>query len=484
MGLDKARIGFVVGMMLYWQAIINQIFPPSLMGFDNSGFAPRADYSIGTFIVILIAGVIYALFEKRMLRFFCNALCVALLLILFLISLVSFSFIDRVDSAYKAAYTANFILYALLLFGLTVSWGRIASSFSMRRLLIDVPLSMVCTVVLASAGSYILELFGISNSYMQMLCPILSGACLVVMLNTSYCSRSPMGELSIVTIVKNGDSQLMACAILTLYLFFTSIYWSVNTEGMGPAISAIMDDSSHKIALLLLTVLFYIVMKKNPNALSNYPYFIIFFISICIGALYLVALFWESSSWLCSAVVLPTRAFSIFLFWVLLLDFCKRRSISFSTIVAVLFLPIVSITWIVAYLFYKFWGELASEVSPEVLILVLVLTAAFILMLATFQYIGSQRNETISIKRSRLLSAASDEVERTGVYNQFKDLYGLTDRETDVLVLICEGNTKKRIAELLGVSVSSVQTYSKGLYSKVGIHSKQELIDMVRDSEC
>lgn len=59
---------------------------------------------------------------------------------------------------------------------------------------------------------------------------------------------------------------------------------------------------------------------------------------------------------------------------------------------------------------------------------------------------------------------------------------GLTPREHEIATLITQGNSQKRIAELLGLSYSTVQSYTKGIYPKMGVHSKQELVDLAAAS--
>lgn len=56
---------------------------------------------------------------------------------------------------------------------------------------------------------------------------------------------------------------------------------------------------------------------------------------------------------------------------------------------------------------------------------------------------------------------------------------GCTAREQDVLALLVAGNTYKRVAELLDVTENTVQYHSKNIYRKFGVHTKQELVDLV-----
>ena len=44
--------------------------------------------------------------------------------------------------------------------------------------------------------------------------------------------------------------------------------------------------------------------------------------------------------------------------------------------------------------------------------------------------------------------------------------------------LLAEGNSQRIIANRLQVSIGTVQTHAKNVYRKLGIHSKQELIDL------
>ncbi len=58
--------------------------------------------------------------------------------------------------------------------------------------------------------------------------------------------------------------------------------------------------------------------------------------------------------------------------------------------------------------------------------------------------------------------------------------YRLSDREAEVMELIVRGDTVARVAEELTVSENTVRTHAKRIYAKLGIHSKQELSNLVR----
>ena len=66
--------------------------------------------------------------------------------------------------------------------------------------------------------------------------------------------------------------------------------------------------------------------------------------------------------------------------------------------------------------------------------------------------------------------------------NVISSEYHLTARESEVMALLADGNSTKKIAEVLVLSVSSVQTYSKNIYRKLDVHKRQEIIDLVRET--
>ncbi len=56
---------------------------------------------------------------------------------------------------------------------------------------------------------------------------------------------------------------------------------------------------------------------------------------------------------------------------------------------------------------------------------------------------------------------------------------GLTAREAEVLELLVRGHSKTRIAETFLISENTVRGHVKHIYTKLDVHSKQELLDLV-----
>ncbi len=70
----------------------------------------------------------------------------------------------------------------------------------------------------------------------------------------------------------------------------------------------------------------------------------------------------------------------------------------------------------------------------------------------------------------------SDYLQRVRTGDGKESYDGLTNREREILTLIAEGHTSQEIAELLVLSVATVQTHRAHIMSKLGLHNPTELI--------
>jgi len=65
---------------------------------------------------------------------------------------------------------------------------------------------------------------------------------------------------------------------------------------------------------------------------------------------------------------------------------------------------------------------------------------------------------------------------RWGDLQPEKNSTGLSSREREVLQLIAEGYTNKQIAEILSISIKTVQTHRLNLMKKLDLHDRADLI--------
>lgn len=101
------------------------------------------------------------------------------------------------------------------------------------------------------------------------------------------------------------------------------------------------------------------------------------------------------------------------------------------------------------------------------------------------QLSGAEENERASSDSAEQapateaqLKAASEELldHRCGA---LQSEYCLTDRETDMVRFIAQGRSKGYISNKLFISENTVKSYTRNVYHKLCIHSKQELLDVL-----
>lgn len=66
---------------------------------------------------------------------------------------------------------------------------------------------------------------------------------------------------------------------------------------------------------------------------------------------------------------------------------------------------------------------------------------------------------------------------------QLARIQALTDRELEIALLLAQGNSYKKIAERLFISMSTVQSHTRNIYRKCAVNSRQELMDRLEETQ-
>lgn len=106
---------------------------------------------------------------------------------------------------------------------------------------------------------------------------------------------------------------------------------------------------------------------------------------------------------------------------------------------------------------------------------VLVCAGALLLIFMTF--LLARHENALSLQPARTQKASGRRDALQALARQCR----LTPRETDVFLLIAEGNTVRHIADTLILSENTVKRHRTNLYQKLDVSSRQELIDKARD---
>ena len=66
-----------------------------------------------------------------------------------------------------------------------------------------------------------------------------------------------------------------------------------------------------------------------------------------------------------------------------------------------------------------------------------------------------------------------------GAFESLAQTYGLTDRELEIVRFMTVGRTRAFIGEQLCLSQNTIKGHMHNIYTKTGVHSKQELLDLI-----
>lgn len=125
-----------------------------------------------------------------------------------------------------------------------------------------------------------------------------------------------------------------------------------------------------------------------------------------------------------------------------------------------------------------FVGELVGTVISSALpgeTTMVVLGGAVILLSYVFLFTERDFDDLSS------MVSEDDSFERT--CQAITRQYGLSNRESEILTYALRGRTNERIAQELVIAKSTVDTHLRRIYSKCGVHSRQELLDLAETIE-
>ena len=118
--------------------------------------------------------------------------------------------------------------------------------------------------------------------------------------------------------------------------------------------------------------------------------------------------------------------------------------------------------------------KLALYASPDLILVITFITLGIVVVLFVVFAIDSLKaKKTIDFDIAAYNLRLCEEAARNK---------GITSREVDVMRYLYQGYEVKKIADTLCIAPSTVQSHSRNIYRKMGVHSRQELIDQINDS--
>lgn len=434
-------------------------------------------------------------------------------------------------------------LFSLFTCATALQWARISCRIGTKRacllsaysFLANLLIALLLTVVLGSLGAE--QLFGPIAAFL----PLASAVVAFVPLEGSTAAEGVVGHREISTTSGATSPRaliaspytLMAAALL-FYLFASYLFSGLFSHPGMPFSTTLL---SKLLAVALAGALAALVSRANGilprKGRSGFLRVLVFFTLICVTVSYLVAMLMGNHPDLCEQLVLPTRILALFLLWETALMYSVAEGVPATAAVAALFLIPLGIEMSFA-MFARFVTPLIADLPAYLWLGACIIPAMLLLILAVLNLqtktsttntpaaagnltaLGagnaaaatstpSTNADGAPVVRGRnpssepatspaAVSSASpcaedpNQPEAPGSplsarCDEIASQFGLTPREREVLQLLAAGNSHRKIADVLVISLSSAQTYSKNIYRKLGVHSRQEVIDLISQND-
>lgn len=246
-----------------------------------------------------------------------------------------------------------------------------------------------------------------------------------------------------------------------IFAFFPGAYWSQGASGTQAETTFIELVVIWLIAVVMLVPAFVRRPLFNFNALCR--------IAVPIASILLLA---DPLSFFGPDAGLLSGAFKfccLMLFMVTSWSALAIASSRFSVPSDILF----SANQIVSYFLYMA-GIAATLYANHAVLEIAVSAAAIVFVVAV---IVSYVTEVTS-KQVEPDGAKTDEDAFQERIQTIADRYGLTKRETEIFAYLTQGRGSTFIGKELFISASTVQTHRSHIYKKLGVSSREELIDI------
>lgn len=191
----------------------------------------------------------------------------------------------------------------------------------------------------------------------------------------------------------------------------------------------------------------------------------------CLSLIFLLLPVIEFGSIAADILGLATYVVTMILVWVVLARVTKLYQLPASVMFGIGWA-----SYTAGMLAGTFGGALLSsffEITPRVLSIVTLVSVCLLFVVYLFVFtekamgrlLGGPTSESRRPFRERCLGIAAS--------------YGLTERETEIMMLVAKGRSTPRIREELGLTIGTTNTHMNHLYKKLDVHDRQELIDLV-----
>ncbi|WP_139651502.1 helix-turn-helix transcriptional regulator [Raoultibacter phocaeensis] len=131
------------------------------------------------------------------------------------------------------------------------------------------------------------------------------------------------------------------------------------------------------------------------------------------------------------------------------------------------------------------YEPLGLDLHYVLIIAIWILVVTVSLIFASYlRFTSKQKAHRFDEVPDELTDPAAAEADATeGALDLLRATYGLSDREVEIIREFSAGRSARYIADYFVLSEHTVKTHLRRAYTKLGIHSRQELLDLIEEME-
>lgn len=352
---------------------------------------------------------------------------------------------------------------------LLVGWGILTCSMPPKRSAFSLTLAFalcgVVTLVLADAPASLLRI-------LVILVPVISFLLFEIAYSIDLSNEVPDQPLS-----RQLFSKMPWAVILLLFVCMLS---SVLAKMLVPASLAIRSSYPFRLlwpAIMVSIFLIHIALSRFSKCSSRTILWPMLAIIILSGLLCYTTLATTQPAF-ANAFLSATQDCLMLFCWIVVAEITYKnnfpKAFMFITSIVIFVRPPAIISPALLTLI----PSLSSNESTQ---LAAGISAIFVFILAVLTVIATLVDATSKARRNST-QTMSEDYQKLSIEERIRQLsedYKLTQREAEVALCLAKGYTLPQTASTLFISLDTVRSHSKKLYTKLGIHKKQELIELI-----
>ena len=467
----RTRIAFV-GLLFFWPLLRTQT-TGVLLSAASSSFS----WAVDCYYLYLLSGVVFSivgvcaghtlrfLISRKRIVLGCAAIASAC-------NIVLASAIE-LDAVHPLLLSVGTLLFALCIPLLILAWMCTCADLlgeDHHRIALYIAASFVASFLLGFTQYLPYPI----PFLLPIACPLISALCWYAVTREQQDVEST-AKTDLRTTFRQLPAKSITLLIITMFLscFLIGVVRSGSIAPASDTVLFIAKDIATIIVTAIIAVMLHalIVTRRSLRII-----WIFIFSVLCLGQLIVLSFHDSPLALLGIGASSAARASLSFFLFFYLLTLIHEKHLPVIPITAGIFLSTNVVSDALSFAVVPAlsnaigvdYSQLIRPVSLAVSVIVFLCLAFFAGSLALSYPSSSDR-----------LSDAEVDLE-TRIRN-LTELYGISQRECEVMELIVQGFSYKATAERLHISEGTVQSHIKRWYTKLDVHSRQELIDIVRE---